>query len=309
MKSMFVLSLSITLCMSTLVAADDSSDLTSADLSRNPVIVAMIENMDGASIYTTTDILQRIPTRAYGMAGNEEASSYLYGELSGIQGLDVEYTDGSFKNIVGILPGIDASSEEIFMVGAHYDSKSSDPADAPGATDNACGVGIVLEMARIMSQYQFNHTIAFAFWNNEEKDPASNTYAMSAAENSLKIPLYFNFDSSCYDPSNHFVLDIMYDDQSLWAKEMITRINTVYGINFTLTYNVHTCNSDHLSFRSHGYPAIMTHSNTHGPSHTRFDDINNVSSSYALKNGQLGMALIAQIAEVQDLSTTTENLD
>ena len=50
----------------------------------------------------------------------------------------------------------------------------------------------------------------------------------------------------------------------------------------------------------------MTHSQTHGPAHTQFDTINNVSSDYALKNGQLGMALIAQIAEVQDLSKNME---
>jgi Zn-dependent M28 family amino/carboxypeptidase len=51
---------------------------------------------------------------------------------------------------------------------AHYDSVSSDPARAPGATDNTCGVAIVVELARVMSQHQFNHTIAFALWNSEE---------------------------------------------------------------------------------------------------------------------------------------------
>jgi hypothetical protein len=154
-----------------------------------------------------------------------------------------------------------------------------------------------------MSQHQFNHTIAFALWNAEEEgELGSNAYAGSAANSSLKIPLYFNFDSSCYDPSGHFTLDIMYNRHSLWAKEMMTQDNTLYGTNFTLTYNVHTCDADYLSFWSHRYPAVMTHSETHGPQHTTSDSIDKVSLKYAVKNGQLGMAVLAQVAEVREVA-------
>ena len=133
------------------------------------------------------------------------------------------------------------TSDGMVMVGAHYDGISSDPARAPGATDNACGVAIVLELARVVSQHQFNHTIAFALWNAEEEgNQGSNAYAESAARSSLKIPLYFNYDSSCYDPARRFVLDTKYNNQSAWAQELMTRDNTLYGIGFTLTYNVHT---------------------------------------------------------------------
>jgi len=81
--------------------------------------------------------------------------------------LTVDYNGGS-RNIIGTLPGVNTSSKDIGMVDAHYDSVSSDPARAPGATDNTCGVAIVVELARVMSQHQFNHTIAFALWNSEE---------------------------------------------------------------------------------------------------------------------------------------------
>ena len=275
-------------------------------LIRDPVIAGMIETMNETNIYNTTDLLQRIPTRMNGTDGNLEAASFLYSKLSGIPGLKVEYEDGSFKNIIGILPGTNNSSEGIVMVGAHYDSISSDPARAPGATDNACGVAIVLELARIMSQHQFNHTIAFALWNEEEEGMlGSNAYAEYAVNSSLKIPLYFNFDSSCYDPVGHFILDIMYNSQSSWAEEMMTQDNTLYGTNFTLTYNVHTCSADYVSFWSHGYPAVITHSETHGPQHTPSDTIDQVSFKYALKNGQLGMAVLAQIAEVRGVAHNT----
>jgi len=281
------------------------STLPPGDVTRNPMITAMIETMNETNIYNTTEALQSIATRQNGTAGNLEAAYYLYGKLSGIPGLKVEY-NGSYKNIIGILPGIYNSSEEIVMVGAHYDSTSSDSARAPGATDNACGVAIVLELARVMSQHQFNHTIAFALWNSEEQGhQGSNAYAESAATSSLKIPLYFNFDSSCYDPTNNFILDIMYNNQSSWAAQMTAQYNALYGVNFTLTYNVHTCDSDYLSFWSRGYPAVMTHQESHGPAHSPSDTINKISSEYAQKNGQLGMAVLAQIAEVQGVAHNT----
>jgi len=274
-------------------------------LTRDPVIAGMIGTMDKTNIYNTTDAMQRIPTRAYGTAGNQEAADILYSRLSSIPGLKVEY-NGSYKNIIGILPGTNTSSGDIVIVGAHYDSTSSDPAKAPGATDDACGVAIVLELARVMSHYQFNHTIVFALWNQEENgQQGSNAYVDAAAKSSQKIPLYINFDSSCYDPTGRFVLDIMYNSQSSWAAEMMTRDNTLYGINFALTYNVHTCNSDYKSFWSHGYPAVMTHEETHGPAHTPSDTIDKVSTEYALKNGQLGMAVLAQTAGVRAIKNPT----
>lgn len=282
---------------------DHNVTIAQDNLIRSPVIAEMITSMNETNIYNTTETLQRIPTRIFWSSGNLEAAEYLYNKLFGIPGLKVEYQGyGRLKNIIATLPGIDNSSDEIVMVGAHYDSISSDPAHAPGATDNACGNAIVVELARIMSQYKFNHTVAFALWNDEEdSQTGSNAYAENTATNSSKILLYLNFDSSCYDPNGHFILDIMYDNRSLWAKEMMTLDNRLYGINFSLTYNAHICASDHRNFWAHGYSAVMTHEETHGPGHTPSDTIDKVSTLYALKNGQLGMAILSQVAEVQGL--------
>lgn len=284
------------------------STLPPENLTWNPVMAGMIETMNKTQIYNTIDMLQRIPTRKFGTTGNLNASELLFERLSGIRGLQVEYEGKNINNVIATLPGINKTDDEIVMVGAHYDSISSDPARAPGATDNACGVAIVLELARIMSQYQFNHTIKFALWNGEEIDHrGSRAYAEYAYNNSLNIPLYVNFDASCYDPKGHYILDIMYNNQSAWAQEIMTRFNTLYGINFTLTYNISIGGSDHQSFWKYGYPAVWTHSESKGPIHTPSDTINLVSLRYALKNGQLGMALLAQIAEVQGMSTNLWN--
>jgi hypothetical protein len=287
-----------------MVISSGTSTLAPENFSRNAVIAGMIEKMNESEIDKTVGAMVRIPTREMNTPGNIMAADYIYSRLSGIPGLHVEYQGGDLKNIIATLPGEDRSSNETVIVGSHYDTRSSNPAIAPGATDDACGVAIILEQARVMSQYKFNHTVAFAFWNGEEDGmKGSRSYIEYAAKNSLRIPLYVNFDSSCYDPEGRNILDIMYNQQSAWAQEMMARYNDIYGIDFNLTYNVHHCSADHTYFWSYGYPAVMTHEESHGPAHTPSDIQEQVSKKYALKNGQLGMTISAHVAEVQGLRT------
>ena len=267
--------------------------------SRDPFIADMLEQVDDGAIYSTVLDLQGFATRYYGTPGNLEAAAYLFNRLSSIPGLEVEYQGGELRNVIATLPGKGASSH-VYMVGAHYDSESSDVGNAPGATDNGGGVAIVLELARVMSQYSFESTIKFALWNTEEGGAGiggSQAYVRQAVAEHTDVALYMNLDSSCYDPGNRFVLDIMHNDRSAWASEMMTAHNALYGIGFNLTYKVHnSCGSDHRSFWSAGYPAVMTHEEVHGPAHSADDTIDQVSTLYAKKNGQLCMSVLAELA-------------
>lgn len=267
----------------------------------DPMIAEMISKIDESEVYSTVYHLQNYSTRRYGHAGNTEAAAYLYSKLGHISGLVVEY-QGSYDNIIATLPGTDPMSDAIFMVGAHYDSTSSDPSFAPGATDNGGGVAIVLELARVMSQYRFKHTVQFALWNAEENGLlGSGDYAKYAYDNHLNLSLYFNFDSACYDPDDRLTLDIMHNSESAWVADSMTQDNALYGVNLTLTFNVHACGSDHRSFWRYGFTAVMTHEETHGPAHSQYDTVDQVSTVYAKKNGQLGMAVIARLAAGQGL--------
>jgi hypothetical protein len=258
----------------------------------------IISQVSEQEIYQSVHDLQNFGTRVYGSQGNRAASTYIYNRFASIPGLNVEYQGGDVRNVIATLPGLDTSSNLIYIVGAHYDSTSSDSNDAPGATDDASGVAIVLEFARIMSQYRFEYTLKFACWNGEEiGSVGSLNYAAYASNNNLNIPLYVNLDSSSYDPNNGFILDIMYNSQSEWAANMLTEHNTLYGINFKLTYNANACHSDHLSFRQYGYAAVMTHEESHGPAHTPDDTVDKVSTLYAKKNGQLCMSILARVAK------------
>ena len=77
-------------------------------------------------------------------------------------------------NVVATLPGEQPESHDrIYVVSGHYDSRVSDPmnatADAPGANDDASGVAAVLEMARVMSNQQWDATLVFMAVAGEEQ--------------------------------------------------------------------------------------------------------------------------------------------
>ena len=57
------------------------------------------------------------------------------------------------------------SADRIIVVGGHYDSRPANVldvnSDAPGANDDGSGTAVVLELARVMSKYDFDATIVF----------------------------------------------------------------------------------------------------------------------------------------------------
>ena len=75
------------------------------------------------------------------------------------------------EDILGIQKGRDPN--RVVIVGAHIDSRVTDvmnvTSDAPGANDNASGVALVLEAARLLSQRQFDATIVYAVFSGEEQ--------------------------------------------------------------------------------------------------------------------------------------------
>jgi hypothetical protein len=64
--------------------------------------------------------------------------------------------------------------DRVIVLTGHIDSRVSDimnaTADAPGADDDASGVAVVIEAARILSRYKFPATIVYGVLSGEEQD-------------------------------------------------------------------------------------------------------------------------------------------
>ena len=108
---------------------------------------------------------------------------------------------GNIVNVVAVLRGT-TQPEKRIVVSAHFDSinlraaggKAAE-APAPGADDDASGVAVVLELARVMSQYRFRKTIVFiAFAGEEIGLVGSSRYAARARANNEQIEAVFNND-------------------------------------------------------------------------------------------------------------------
>jgi hypothetical protein len=77
------------------------------------------------------------------------------------------------KNICAVLPGSDTSDKSIIIIEGHIDSRCEDVCDiicnAQGIEDNASGTALVMELARVMSKFTYQHTIVFLISTAEEQ--------------------------------------------------------------------------------------------------------------------------------------------
>jgi len=78
------------------------------------------------------------------------------------------------RNVYAILRGTDPlQSKRMYLVTGHYDSRETNVMEthsfAPGANDDASGVAVSLESARILSQHKFPATIVFVCVAGEEQ--------------------------------------------------------------------------------------------------------------------------------------------
>jgi hypothetical protein len=303
MKPRFLLTSALTIGVSLIAAACRESPPGPSPPPRtgpvaDPAISELIGGFSEAEMRATVEALEGFGSRTVGQVGNRQAAAYLHGRFSAIGGLTVDYQDAELRNVIATRPGTDPDAKAIYVAGAHYDSVAQMPDAAPGAMDDATGVSIVLEMARLASGANFRHAIVFACFNGEECGLLGSTsFVGQLKADGGQVGLYLNYDSTAYDPEGRLVLDVIASPAAADAKERLILHNRLYGIGFTLVENQHKCGGDYAPFAGAGYPTINTHQEVHGPHyHTANDRIGLVSFRYAVKNGQLGLSLLASLA-------------
>jgi hypothetical protein len=98
----------------------------------------------------------------------------------------------TITNVIATLQGT-ASPERFYVITGHLDSRVTDvldfTSDAPGADDDASGVAVVLELARLFATRQFAGTLVFATVAGEEQGLYGSTFMaaqMAAAGNDVQ---------------------------------------------------------------------------------------------------------------------------
>jgi hypothetical protein len=103
------------------------------------------------------------------------------------------------KNTIAVLPGMDATDHSIIIIEGHMDSRCAGlcdiDCDAEGVEDNASGTVLVMELARVMSQYSFNQTIVFMATTAEEQGLlGANAFAQWCENENIPVKAVFNND-------------------------------------------------------------------------------------------------------------------
>jgi hypothetical protein len=149
---------------------------------QTPDIQTLLAQVDQARLRATVEKLASFHTRNTLSPGVFEAADWLAGEYRKIPGVQVELMkyvlpkgrrvpeDKEVVQVVAVLPG---RTERRLLVGGHMDSLNlrGEPqtARAPGANDDASGVALALELARVMAPYKWNQTLVFVGFTGEEQ--------------------------------------------------------------------------------------------------------------------------------------------
>lgn len=102
------------------------------------------------------------------------------------------------SNIIATLQGSE-TPERVYIISGHYDTRCTDPNDyaclSPGADDDASGVAVSMELARIMASRRPRSTLVFAAVAGEEQNLYGSNYLAQTYKNaSVNIAGMFTND-------------------------------------------------------------------------------------------------------------------
>ncbi len=169
--------------------AQGTPEIGSVGFNVDPDIAALLNNISRQNLFAYVRALESFGTR-HTLSPTEPATfgigaarQWIFDELTRIGAERLEVRIDEFpltfagvpttqQNIIATLPG-EGSHPGIIVIMAHYDSRNENPDDgegqAPGANDNASGVAVLMEAARLLSARTWDQTIVFAFMAAEEQ--------------------------------------------------------------------------------------------------------------------------------------------
>jgi Zn-dependent M28 family amino/carboxypeptidase len=199
--------------------------------------------------------------RGLGGADHDAARDNIFNLFDGF-GLAPEldpfsYSGNTYYNVVATRRGA-VYPNQIYIVGAHYDSISGDPANRPGADDNASGVAGVLEAARVLSSYSFESTLVFIAFDREEQG-LIGSWAYSNAHAADNILGMVSMDMIAYNPvgEHHDKVSIYGRTTSDPIKQDLAQAVTNYGGGILPEIGGDRPYSDHAPFEANGFEACL----------------------------------------------------
>ncbi len=254
----------------------------------------------------------------------DQLARYLGPEAVEIQAFTAGVSDSVMYNVVATLPGTDPEAG-YYVVCAHYDAIATRTRDAdldcegcrwdwridpaPGADDNASGVSLVLESARVLAEQRLPWSVRFIAFSGEELGLwGSRAYATDAQEADERIIGVLNFDMIGFNDLRDR-LHLVANPASRWLVDLMAGSNDRFqiGLELDILEDPRAGLSDHEPFWARGYDAILgienylptdptTHLYRTNTQYHRVTDVPDSISNWELvrRTTQLAIATLAQ---------------
>ena len=264
---------------------------------------------------------------AYNREASDNAATYIATQFRKSPRLNVDFEDfNGMKNVIATLPPrLQPSSNRIFILCAHYDAKADRDRNwnplisaAPGADDNAPGVAAMLEIANVLSQFDYEHELRFiAFAGKEIGLVGSRYHARNASQAGENIVAVYNLDMIGFNWENDQV-EIVQNDSVRWINDAFLLANRWYTLGLEVRgVRENSVNSgDHTSFWENGYRAVMI-TESAVPSrnsagyranlfyHTSNDTLDRINLNLVRKIAQLVLVTMNSLADMPSEIDTT----
>lgn len=252
------------------------------------------------------------------------------------------FRDVKIVNVVAVLPGTTQKDRHILISG-HYDSlnlvrikegelervdlEATVNADAPGVSDDGSGTAAVMELARVLSRYEFEKTLVFVAFAGEEYGLlGAAEYAKRAQASGMIIDAVLNNDIIGNDRagngrSANSSVRVFSEDPIDSPSRTLARYIKEIGERYVPSMTVQTIfradrfgrGGDHTPFDRAGYPAVRftTPSEAYANQHTGTDTFLNASPEYTTRVTQVNGAVAASLAwapPAPDIGTKTRSV-
>jgi len=208
---------------------------------------------------------------------------------------EVSFRPVKTPNILGKIEG--KNKDRILIISGHIDHCGQDLNGKyfPGAFDDASGIGMVLELARVIKAQDIkpNRTIVFACWNNEENGITGATYYTNNPIYPLSKTEVIEIDGIGLKGINKIIFD------SAGEKGLVLRnklhqyaVDIKEKLGLKLELNELGVGSDHMPFIEKGVAAVLIQDayeerrDQHGV-HTYDDNIDNISKEQIRKGSYI----------------------
>ncbi|WP_107841185.1 M28 family peptidase [Metasolibacillus meyeri] len=211
------------------------------------------------------------------------------------EGRDNPFSTYSAVNIIGTLsPNTTVKTEDILIIGAHYDGIK----DIPAANDNASGVAVMLELARLLHNVPSDTEIRFIAFDAEEDGLlGSKHYVEQLGADSDRVIGMLNFDMLAAKKEQNVKI-YSADGEESFLSDLLKNNENYKNIQVREYDSGGT--SDHASFHPKAIPNLFfSHPAVHGEYHNENDTTEHISPDMLAYAADAGQVIARQIMSEQ----------